>query len=53
MRRTYGWATRITRPEVAARNRRERFPATHCNGVLRIASAADPARPPIRLLGAI
>jgi hypothetical protein len=38
-------ATRITRPEVAARNRRARFPAARCGGVLRIASAADPARP--------
>jgi len=45
MRRTYGWATRITGAEVAARNRRARFPAARSNGVLRIASAADPARP--------
>ena len=36
---------RITRHEVAATNRRARFPAAHCGGVLRIASAADPARP--------
>ena len=40
MRRAYGWVTRITGPEVATRNRRARFPATHCDGVLRIASAA-------------
>jgi hypothetical protein len=38
-------STRITQDEVAARNRRARFPAAHCSGVLRIASAADPARP--------
>jgi len=38
-------STRITRSEVAARNRRARFPAAHCDGVLRIAPAADPARP--------
>ena len=44
MRRMYGWATRITDAEVAARNRRARFPAARYGGVLRIASAADPAR---------
>jgi hypothetical protein len=38
-------STRITQDEVAARNRRARFPASHCGGVLRIASAVDPARP--------
>jgi hypothetical protein len=38
-------STRITQHEVAASNRRARFPAAHCVGVLRIASATDPARP--------
>jgi hypothetical protein len=38
-------STRITQDELAARNRRARFPAARCRGVLRIASAADPARP--------
>jgi len=45
MRRTGRWTTRITRTGLGARNRRARFPAEHCGGVLRIASAADPARP--------
>jgi hypothetical protein len=33
--------TRITRAEVAARNRRARFPAAPYGGVFRIASAAN------------
>ena len=41
-----GWTPRITEAEVAARNRRARFPATRRDGVLRIASAPDLARPP-------
>jgi hypothetical protein len=45
MRRRAPRPTRITRNEVAARNRGARFPAPRCNGPLRIASAADPARP--------
>jgi hypothetical protein len=38
-------STRITEAELAAQNRRARFPAAPCGGVLRIASAGDPARP--------
>ncbi len=38
-------STRITQAELAARNRRARFPAAPCGGVLRIASAGDPAHP--------
>jgi len=38
-------STRITEPEVAARNRRARFPAAHCSGVLRIASDGQPRSP--------
>ena len=38
--------TRITMGEVAAKNRRARFPAAQKVGVLRIASAPDLARPP-------
>jgi hypothetical protein len=37
---------RITMGEVAATNRRARFPAAQNNGVLRIASAPDIARLP-------
>ena len=36
---------RITGTEVAARNRGARFPAPRCGGVLRIASAVNPACP--------
>jgi hypothetical protein len=39
VRRAGGWATRITVTEVAATNRRARFPAAQRVGVLRIASA--------------
>ena len=42
-----GWAPRITMGEVAATNRRARFPAARHVGVLRIASAPDLARPPV------
>jgi hypothetical protein len=48
MRRACRWATRITRTEVAAMNRRARFPASPCVGVLRIASATNLGRPPHR-----
>ena len=41
MRRACGWTTRITEAELAARNRRARFPASPCFGVLRTASAAE------------
>jgi len=46
VRRPSGWATRITWAEVAAMNRNARFPASHCVGVLRTASALNLGRPP-------
>ena len=47
MRRTYRSMTRITQTELAARNRRARFPATQRVGTLRNAPAGDPTRPAI------
>jgi len=46
MRRACRWITRITETELAARNRRARFPASQRRGTLRIAPADQPARPP-------
>ena len=46
-----GWAPRITRAEVAATNRRARFPAAQRHGVLRIAPAPDLAGPPAYRVG--
>ena len=43
-----GWATRITMGEVAATNRRARFPAPQRSGVLRIASAAATSLAPLQ-----
>ncbi len=45
MRRACRWTTWITQAELAAMNRRARFPASPCGGTLRIAPAAEPARP--------
>jgi hypothetical protein len=42
MRRTCRWTTRITEAELAATNRRARFPASQRVGTLRIAPACEP-----------
>ena len=46
MRRAYRSTTRITQGELAALNRRARFPAAPRVGTLRIAPAAKPTSPP-------
>jgi len=45
MRRAGRWRTRITETELAAKNRRARFPAAQRVGTLRNAPAAEPTRP--------